>query len=172
MLPLRLCRCPPLAGSPIDITCRLRGWKQLASEFEQLKQNSPEINEMKNPLIISTAGRDLTSALAFYLPGQPIIPHWSQDDAGVQCQYDMWDHPDLKQHSEAIVVTEVDPQLPGSLNQSYARWDSLGVISVELGGGRSRHYEVFRASSLQELNSPPPRSTIAQDPAAKATLLK
>ena len=161
----------PLAGSPLDITCRLRGWRQLAARFEQIQQDNPVSNGIKKPLIISTAGRDLTSAFAFYLKDQPLIPLWTQDDAGIHCQYDMWDYPDLTQHSEIIVVTEVNPLLPESLKKSYSRWDSLGIISVELGGGRSRKYEVFRASDPPKLNSPS-QLPIARQPQIKSTLLK
>ena len=137
----------PLAGSPVDITARLRGWKELAVRFDKLQKERINPDSSHKPVIISTAGRDITSALAFYLPGQPMIPFWSQDDAGVQCQYDLWDRPDPAQNPEAIVIAEVDPKLPESLKQCYSRWDSLGTISVKLGGTRKREYEVFRASS-------------------------
>lgn len=162
----------PLAGSPLDITCRLRGWKQLASRFEELQQANVSSEATQKPLIITTAGRDITSALAFYLPGQPLIPFWSQDNTGIQCQYDMWDYPDPTLHPEAIIITEPDPVLPVSLSNSYSHWDSLGTISVELGGGRSRIYEVFRASNPQSLNALPPVLPLATQPDAKAAILK
>ncbi len=162
----------PLAGSPIDITARLRGWKQLAIRFDELQKQNGLSDSNNNRLIISTAGRDITSALAFYLPDQPLIPFWSQDDAGIQCQYDLWDRPDLKQHSEAIIVTEVDPVLPESLDKSYAQWDSLGIISVRLGGGRIRKYEVFRASSPQDENIRSSVVPIARKPVASETRIK
>ncbi len=152
----------PLAGSPVDITCRLRGWKQLAHEFDELTKNEPALKRSKNPLIISTAGRDITSALAFYLPKNPLIPHWSQDDAGVLCQYDLWDKPNLKARTDAIVITQVDPKLPNSLNNSFSTWTSLGTIEVELGGGRKREYEVYRTS-----HAPLPESTRVENVAAK-----
>jgi len=110
--------------------------------------------------------------LAFYLPDQPFIPLWSQDDAGVQCQYDLWERPDLTKIPEAIVITEVDPSLPQSLSESYSHWDSLGIISVELGRGRTRKYEIFRASCSQKMNNTPSVLPFARQPDANATKFK
>ncbi len=162
----------PLAGSSLDFTARLRGWKQLAIRLDELKNKQVRLNNSQKPLIISTAGRDITSALAFYLPDQPLVPFWSQDDAGVQCQYDLWERPDLSQHSEAIVVTEVDPVLPHSLNNSYARWDSLGVISVDLGRGRTREYEIFRAHSRPETETSSSPLPLAKESESHLTKFK
>ncbi len=162
----------PLAGSPVDITTRLRGWKQLAARFDELQKENGLSNSSQKPLIISTAGRDITSALAFYLPDQPLIPFWSQDDTGVLCQYDLWERPDLTQIPEAIVITEVDPSLPQSLSESYSHWDSLGIISVELGRGRTRKYEIFRASSPQIMSNPSSVLPLARQPNTNATKIK
>jgi len=134
----------PLAGSPLDITCRLRGWKTLALQFDEVVKNDAKSTGVEKPLIISTAGRDITSGLAFYLPSQPLIPLWSQDNAGVRCQYDLWPKPDTARTDAAYVITEVNPRLPESLNASFAEWESLGTISTQLGSGRQREYEIFR----------------------------
>ncbi|MCA8990250.1 MAG: hypothetical protein KDA78_21560, partial [Planctomycetaceae bacterium] len=152
----------PLAGSPIDITCRLRGWSELANRFESLT-SSRFTNHSSPPVIITTAGRDITSALAFYLPGQPLVPFWSQDDAGIQCQYDLWEKPELNQIPAAIIVTEKNPTLPNSLSQQFNDWNSLGTIAVDLGGGRKREYEVLQASRSAE-KLPTDKERMAEKP--------
>ena len=133
----------PLAGSPVDITCRLRGWRELAHQFESVQEQQAGVNG-EYPLIISTAGRDITSALAFYLPQNPLVPFWNHDEAGVTCQYDMWDRPDVASHRDILVVKPEGTPLPVSLEQTAASWEPVADLNVSLGGNRQRAYQVIR----------------------------
>ena len=141
----------PLAGSVVDITYRLRGWKELARQFEQV-QKSQRGHYGSRPVIVATAGRDITSALAFYLPDQPRVSFWSSDFSGVNCQYDLWARPELREHADVLVVAVPEAPFPPSLQSGADRWEVVGQMSVDMGQDRKREYQVYRAwRSPQEL---------------------
>ncbi len=144
----------PLAGTPVDVTCRLRGWSELARQFEQLREEQIQ-QTGHTPMIVTTAGRDITSALAFYLPDQPLVPFWSGDNAGVNCQYDLWERPQPAAHPHVLVVAPPQAALPPSLANSAPAWQAVGELTVNLGGGRQRVYQVLKATSrTDEFPSP------------------
>jgi len=138
----------PLAGTPIDITCRLRGWRDLAHQFEAIQEQNAV--DGKYPLIISTGGRDITSALAFYLPQNPLVPFWSRHESIVNCQYDLWERPDVAAHAEVLVVANEGLPLPASLENTGVEWQSVGNLHVSLGNGRSRSYRVLKRSEATD----------------------
>lgn len=151
----------PLAGTPVDITCRLRGWRDLARQFEELR-GTHERQTGRKPLIIATAGRDITSALAFYLSDQPLVPFWSDDHAGVNCQYDLWARPELARHRDVLVIVPPGTPLPASLEQSAGTWTTAGTLAVELGSGRQREYQVLHATDTKHIL---PTQTASESPA-------
>ncbi|MGB9713019.1 MAG: ArnT family glycosyltransferase [Dissulfurimicrobium sp.] len=91
----------------IDLTAELRGWRELGITLGEIAKKNP-VREM---LIIGTK-RQLTSELAFYVPGQPRTYRWAGEQSKVKSQYELWHGPCDKIGHDAIIVTYADEQLP------------------------------------------------------------
>lgn len=82
---------PPNPVSPLrqwDPTCRLRGWRDLASEVDRVRAEVRQ-REGREPVLVGT-GWNLPGELAFYCEGRPRV-HTVGPALGDRCsQYDFW----------------------------------------------------------------------------------
>ncbi len=89
-------------------TVRLKGWNDLGHKLEALQQSLPNPDKV----FYFSKSYDITAALAFYAPGQPIT--YCADFGRRMNQYDLWPTPEDKKGWDAIYVqkdTSIKPQL-------------------------------------------------------------
>jgi 4-amino-4-deoxy-L-arabinose transferase-like glycosyltransferase len=86
------------------LVARLQGWRQLGVETGVVFGRVPRPG---NTFVLALS-RQVTSELAFYMPGQPRVYNWHRPGVP-ESQYDIWDGPPIGW--DALLV------LPGSLTQ-------------------------------------------------------
>ena len=64
----------PLAGTKLDPTGRLRGWREMADQVAILRNSMPRSQDM---LVVAATSRGPVSELAYYLPGRPRVYRWN-----------------------------------------------------------------------------------------------
>jgi len=133
-----------LAGSKIDPTVRLRGWKELASKADTFLSSFP------NPerTFIVARRRQSASELAFYMAGKPRVYRWNGFDRKIKSQYELWPSPIDKKGWDALVVVEEGKALDG-LEQCFGNFFPLGKIRVRLGKERVRLFNIYEGRGLQ-----------------------
>ncbi|MEM7812652.1 MAG: glycosyltransferase family 39 protein [Planctomycetota bacterium] len=130
-----------IAGSGADPTVRLRGWRDLAADFDAVRT---ELGR-DVPIVFAT-GRTPVSPLAFYLDGRPEVRLWNPTGL-VGCQYDLWPWPGPAGAFDAIVVTEAGRDVPTALADVFGSVETAGTVSVDLGSGRGREYALWTANA-------------------------
>ncbi len=132
-----------LGGSKIDPLFRLRGWKDLSQQMAQTLSTLPDAEET---IVVSSDTRTSVGELAFYLPGQPSVYHWSRDV--LRSQYAFWGGPEDGGRRNALVITRAN-QLPEDLVASSTRAVYLREVSISLGPYRTSHYKLWRVVGLR-----------------------
>jgi 4-amino-4-deoxy-L-arabinose transferase-like glycosyltransferase len=80
-------RLTGLAPRRWDPTCRLRGWRELASAVEQMRI---QLRANGTEPILAGSAWNLPGILAFYLPDQPTVYHVGPAAGQRQSQYEIW----------------------------------------------------------------------------------
>ena len=133
-----------LAGSKIDPTVRLRGWKELASKADAFLSSFPDPERT----FIVARRRQSASELAFYMTGKPRVYRWNGFDRKIKSQYELWPSPIDKKGWDALVVVEEGKGLDG-LEQCFRSFFPLGKIRVRLGKERVRLFNVYEGRGLR-----------------------
>lgn len=134
-----------LSGSKVDPTARLRGWSDLGRAMEACRAGQPDGDRL---LLIAAASRQDTSALAFYMPGQPVVYRWT-DSRTIDSQYELWGGPPNAQGASALILTGgADTPLPETLARAFAQVRLVDRIRIPLGGRRVRDFTVYRGDGL------------------------
>jgi 4-amino-4-deoxy-L-arabinose transferase-like glycosyltransferase len=117
---------PPTASHPLplrrfDPTCRLRGWRELAAEVDQLRLKLQA--EGIDP-VIAASNWSLPGELAFYCQGHPAVYSLGLATGDRHSQYDLWRpnpmfDPGQFQGRTVIFIGEMSP----ALRQSFAEID-------------------------------------------------
>lgn len=140
-----------LAGSKIDITARLGGWRSLAQEIASLRADAPT-----PPFILVHGHRYTASQLAFYLPDQPRTFQWQSSGSPPQSQYHLWGIPDSLRGQDALIIMDAHlASLPPDLQNAFTTIHPIGPLSIPLGPTKSRNYLLFKATHY--LPSPQPK---------------
>ena len=135
----------PLAGTPLDPTVRLRGWRTLSAEVDRKLSEFPAPN---NTLIVATTERGPVSELAFYLTGRPRVYLWNSHPQPLS-QHDVWDGPQGFEGRDALILTPNRVDVPARFEAAFDAIESRGTISIPLGPQRTRTFGVWRGISLR-----------------------
>jgi hypothetical protein len=144
----------PLTAQSIDITYKLKGWRQLGDRV------SRELKSLNNPMVI---GDDYmkTAELAFYVENQPktyCIGAYIADphDRKRRTQYDVWPDRNLSQPSlrgrDAIFVG-YDPK---DLHTAFESVERLPDEVITQRGQWVRRFEIFRCRNFRGLEMKEP----------------
>lgn len=118
-----------LAGHKLNFTRRLTGWEKLGAKVGELKTNMESVSSI--PVIVVTYGeRQLTSELAFYLPGQPRVWRWTPP-GWVDSQYALWPGPLPEWRGARVLLVSSAEELPDEMTRGLGRITSLGEIVSE-----------------------------------------
>jgi hypothetical protein len=124
------------------LVARLQGWHELGVEAGRALGAAPR----PQSTFILTFNRQLTSELAFYVPGQSRVYTWRVPGNVPQSQYDIWDGPKIGWDA-LIVLSEGDTWGLGAISRYFQKVDRFDPPS--LGEGR-RKYSLYLATSLKE----------------------
>ncbi len=136
----------PWAGSSVDPTARLRGWKELAGETDRVLKSFPNSSDT---LLVAATARGPVSALAFYMPNAPRVYRWNAGEV-IDSQHDVWGGPSDGCGRDALIVTQEQSQVPQRLAQAFNSVEDRGRIVIRLGPNRLREFRVWRGVSLRE----------------------
>lgn len=134
-----------LTGGRLDPTVRLRGWRELAMDLELELQQFPD---PEKTLFIAATSRTECGPLAFYLPSHPQIYRWNPGH--VDSQYDIWGGPRGKEGWDAFILTPQRSKVPPELAQAFLRVEKQREVCVEIGNGRTHHYQIWKGCGLRQ----------------------
>ncbi|MBF0592127.1 MAG: glycosyltransferase family 39 protein [Nitrospirae bacterium] len=144
----------------LDPTARLRGWRGLGVEVGRLYD---ELSETGKVLIFSDKYQ-ITSALAFYVDGNPIT--YSINLGRRMNEYDMW--PGINKAAETIrkettksinglFVTDGDTPMPTIVLDAFDRCDKQ-LLDIYEDGRLLRQYSIFKCLGFTKLHDKTPQS--------------
>lgn len=139
------------SGGPLK---RVHGWSAMATAVATERANHPRTLEL--PVIAATP-RQHVSALAFYLPAQPRVWHWT-DRRRLNNQYLLWGGPVDRLGEDFLVAVAWQPETgfkpTPPLEGRFARLEPLGLAAVpgndEGGIDRERSLMLYRGVTLQD----------------------
>ncbi|MGQ9744659.1 MAG: ArnT family glycosyltransferase [Dissulfurimicrobium sp.] len=109
----------------MDFTAGLKGWKELGEITGEFTKNLQD----KGAFIIGTK-RQITSELAFYVPGQPKTYRWAGEHGEIKSQYEIWQGPCDKIGHDAIIITYEDEKLPEDIKGYFKEIDMVKQIKT------------------------------------------
>ena len=101
-----LSRFLPDAYNP---AARLKGWSDLGRQLERIRLSMPRPDKV----FFFSDAYDVTAAIAFYIPGQPVT--YCADFGRRLSQYDIWPGPEDKKGWDAVFVKRVAFKQPDTL---------------------------------------------------------
>ncbi|MFV0423600.1 ArnT family glycosyltransferase [Oleidesulfovibrio sp.] len=97
---------------------RLKGWTDLSHKLEELQNSLPDPQKV----FYFSKSYDITAALAFYAPGQPVT--YCADFGRRMSQYDLWPTPEDKKGWDAIYVQK-DNGIKPQLKEMFASYEVI-----------------------------------------------
>jgi 4-amino-4-deoxy-L-arabinose transferase-like glycosyltransferase len=134
-----------LAGTKLDPTIRLRGWRELGNQVAHRMQLISGDQEL---LVVAATSRGPVSELAYYLPGKPRVYRWNSGEV-IDSQHDVWGGPKNCAGRDALIITDQGAPLPERLANAFLTLEELDPIVVSLGRDKTRHFRVWRGGSLR-----------------------
>ncbi len=135
-----------LEGSAVDVTARVRGWKELALRVDSIRKTLPHPERT----FLVTRRRQTAAELAFYVSGNPRPYRWSGNRMRVTTQYELWPGPGSREEGmDALVVIDVDKSVPSDLPQHFDDFRMLRQVEIFLGNGKARRYMIYFGESFK-----------------------
>lgn len=135
-----------LDGGALDPAARMRGWQQLGRDVGAIL----EAHKAEKQTFLMAADRQLTSELAFYVPGQPQVFKWRYSRNIVDSQYDLWPGPDDKIGWDALILLQADQKLGAKLVASFESVTLLRGITLSRGQAGQRQYNMYLGRTLKQ----------------------
>jgi hypothetical protein len=120
---------------------RLQGWHQLGAEAGAALG---EVPRPENTFVLAL-NRQVTSELAFYMPGQPKVYNWRRPGVP-ESQYDIWDGPPVGWDA-LLVFPGSDSTVPAAVNGCFQDVRRLELPSAN---GVIRRAGFFLGTSLKK----------------------
>lgn len=136
-----------LDGTKVDPVIRLRGWRDLTSQLESIREQLPD---RENTIIISTR-RQPASAMAFYLPDQPQVFQMPISSGRIRSQYDIWGGLEKKIGADALIVARQGDRIGENVSQAFDSVEKLATIDSHRGRHNVRRYDVYLGKNLKKL---------------------
>jgi undecaprenyl-diphosphatase len=127
----------PAVPSQYNPTLRLRGWKTLGEEVGRIKKDLQKEGE----LFIFSDKYQITSELAFYVPGNPKT--YCINFGRRMNQYDLWPGFDGFKGYNAIYVKHRDQELEPQVADAFATCQKVPLIKIMQGSKLLHEYSVF-----------------------------
>lgn len=134
-----------LAGSRLDPTVRLRGWRELATAVDRQRKLIPSAEAT---FLLVHANRALASELAFYLPEQPEVYMYS-GGTRASSQYDIWGGPNDKTGWNALILTNPEAELPAEIRDAFGAIERAELVEVPIGNNRSHRCQIWRGREFR-----------------------
>lgn len=150
-----------LEGGKLDLTRRMRGWKELARQVGEARREFPAAPE---GTFILSPDKDLVSELAFYLPDHPRTYHWPAPDRVVRSQYELWPGPEKGVQRDALVVAR-GPAMPWGLPDAFKEVVPYKTVTVRVGAA-TETYQLYLAKELTDWPAPKRANQVQPVPAA------
>jgi hypothetical protein len=128
-----------LAGTKIDTTARLRGWKQLGEAIGRAKASLPRTEDT---MIVMATDRSPVSEVAFYAPGNPRVYRWNAPGM-IDSQHEVWGGPTNAADRDALIVTPAGCPVPADLTELFQRVERREEILIPLGKQRHLTYQLW-----------------------------
>jgi undecaprenyl-diphosphatase len=123
----------------IDPTTRLRGWAELGNAVKATVEGMPD---PRRTFLVSSRYQ-ITSELAFYVPGRP--PAYNFNLGRRLNQYDFWEGPDSHRGWDAVYVEEGAHPIDTRVLAAFSRVDPPIVLEITRGGRVIRVFSLYRA---------------------------
>ena len=123
----------------LDPTARLRGWAELGRAVGITVERMPD---PRRTFLVSSRYQ-VTSELAFYVPGRP--PAYNFNLGRRLNQYDFWEGPDSRLGWDAVYVEEGADELDRRVRAAFARVDPPIVLEITRGERVIRVFSLHRA---------------------------
>ena len=130
---------PFVSGIPNrwDPTVRLRGWQELGTEVGRI---GDDFNP-RGPYFIFSDTYQITSELAFYVPGQPKT--YCVDTGRRMNQYDLWQDFSKLLYLNAIYVKHRDQDLEPQIEEAFESCHKLPLYRIRQYGRQIHCYSIF-----------------------------
>lgn len=128
----------------IDPTSRLKGWKELGQEAGKIYNSMVS----KGPVFIFSDSYQVSSELAFYMPGKPKI--FCVNLGRRMNQYDIWGGFNELLGKNAIFVRIGNSDFPGDLKEAFDSYEKQNLI-VQRNGKILREYSIFKCYGFKGL---------------------
>jgi undecaprenyl-diphosphatase len=128
-----------------DPTTRLRGWAELGAEAGRLRAAMPRPAQT----ILLSDQYQVTSELAFYVPGHP--PAYNLPLGRRRNQYDLWDAPADRLGWDALYVEEGVRLLDTRVMAAFDRVDEPVVLEIRRAGRVVRSFSLYRGYGFRGL---------------------
>jgi len=132
----------PLAGTPLDLTQRLRGWRAIGQGVDDRWNQSCR----ESLLVIAATSRGPVSELAYYLPDQPRVYRWNASET-MESQHEIWGGPDDARGRDALILTEGSNPVPARLAAAFASLHELPPVCVTL-GNTDRRFRLWHGKDM------------------------
>ncbi len=147
----------PLAGSPLDPTARLRGWRMIGAQVADTQTASSRTaysrfsdSPTAPPLLIAATGRGPVSLLGYYVAGQPRVYRWNLSGT-VDSQHEIWGGPAPAQFGgrPAILITPAGSAVPAELGEAFESIAPIRECATHLGGDRWERLQLWQANGYR-----------------------
>lgn len=139
-----------MEGAKLDPFARLRGWDRYAMAVQSVRETMPRADA---PIIV-VGHRYYASELAFYLPDQPRVYHWTAPGR-IDSQYELWGGLDSLTGRDVLIVTVgQDGELPAELRACLSSSSPKGNVLVEIGNGRVLQSKIYWGGFIGMPSSP------------------
>lgn len=130
-------------------THRLKGWSDLGRRLEEIRLAMPDPEKV----FFFSDAYDVTAALAFYIPGRPVV--YCADFGRRLSQYDLWPGPQGKQGWDAVYVRRVPfKKIDASLEEMFAEQGTPEAFHAKHRGRPGRSFGIM---TLRDFNGYWPR---------------
>jgi len=116
---------------------RVIGWRKLGKQVGKIKDKL----EKKGSLFIFSTSYQITSELAFYTPGRPIV--YCGRIKRRMNQYDLWDDFSKFAGYNAIYVKDADSIMDPSIAAMFQSWVKLPLVKIWRGTEIMHQYTIF-----------------------------
>jgi undecaprenyl-diphosphatase len=138
-------------GLPADAdpTSRLKGWRTLGAAVGAVAAQMP------SPPFFLSDRYQISSELAFYVPGQP--QSYTVNLGRRLNQYDLWDGLPAMAGRDAIYVQPDTPGLPPALRAAFETCTEGEPVVIREAGREIKRFYLFRCLRFAGVVPPPPR---------------
>ncbi|MCE5334024.1 MAG: glycosyltransferase family 39 protein [Desulfobacteraceae bacterium] len=139
ILPFVAAAAPSFPGA--RAVSRLQGWQEMGRNAARFFGAVPAPGKT----FVLSLNRQITSELAFYMPGQPRVYSWRFPNGIVTSQYDIWDGPPTG--LDALIVVPAKQEFDPERFSEY--FESIEKIGEDAGTARERNNKYFLGKSLR-----------------------